>query len=322
MKKNSLLLIALIFTLNFSYAQSNSWTTSGNNIYNSNTGYVGINTANPNNTLEVNGTTRLGGGIDYSSTTVLSVAPGTIGFDAPGISGGRFFLSGSTGNVGIGTASPQFTLDVNGSSGFKGAVVLYGSNNGGQSNTDSPNLIFQGTNYAGASMISAPREETYGRRGFAISTHSDPSDTRNLVERFRITYLGNVGIGTTTPDQKLTVNGAIHAKEVIVDLNIPAPDYVFEKNYKLKSLDEINRYVTFNKHLPEIPSAKSMAKNGINVSELNMKLLQKVEELTLYLIDKDKEIKAGHHQLAQQAERIDELEQTIKNTKHKQKNHD
>ena len=98
----------------------------------------------------------------------------------------------STGSVGINTSSPQFLLDVKGNSGFKADVTLYGSDNGIESNTGSPNLIFQGTNYAGASMLSSPREETYGRRGFTISAHSDASNTRNLMERFRITYLGDM----------------------------------------------------------------------------------------------------------------------------------
>ena len=101
----------------------------------------------------------------------------------------------------------------------------------------------------------------------------------------------NVGIGTDTPDSKLTVNGTIHTKEVKVDLNgFPAPDFVFEEDYNLSSLAETEQYIQTNKHLPEIPSAGEMEANGINLKELNLKLLQKVEELTLHLIEQNKEI--------------------------------
>ncbi|MCG8306706.1 MAG: tail fiber protein [Cytophagales bacterium] len=103
----------------------------------------------------------------------------------------------------------------------------------------------------------------------------------------------NVGIGTDTPDSKLTVNGTIHTKEVKVDLNgFPAPDFVFEEDYNLSSLAETEQYIQTNKHLPEIPSAGEMEANGINLKELNLKLLQKVEELTLHLIEQNKQIKS------------------------------
>ncbi len=100
---------------------------------------------------------------------------------------------------------------------------------------------------------------------------------------------GNVGIGTTTPDAKLAVNGTIHTKEVKVDLNVPGPDYVFEPTYDLKSLAEIETYIKENKHLPEVPSAKEMEVNGVQLGEMNMLLLKKVEELTLHLIELKKE---------------------------------
>ena len=101
---------------------------------------------------------------------------------------------------------------------------------------------------------------------------------------------GNLGIATSIPDEKLTVNGNIHAKEVRVDLSVPGPDYVFESDYKLRELVELGQYIRKNKHLPEIPSAKEMEKEGVEIGKLNMVLLKKVEELTLHLIKLNKKI--------------------------------
>lgn len=101
---------------------------------------------------------------------------------------------------------------------------------------------------------------------------------------------GHVGIGTTSPDAPLTVKGAIHTNEVRVDVNPPlqGPDYVFEKNYNLLPLSELESYINENKHLPEVPSAKEMEKDGLNLKEMNLILLKKVEELTLHLIEANK----------------------------------
>lgn len=101
---------------------------------------------------------------------------------------------------------------------------------------------------------------------------------------------GNVGIGTTSPDAKLSVKGKIHAEEVRVDLNVPGPDYVFADDYKLLSLEEIDSYIKTHKHLPDILSAKEMKEYGINMSEMQMKLPQKIEELTLHVIAQEKTI--------------------------------
>jgi hypothetical protein len=101
---------------------------------------------------------------------------------------------------------------------------------------------------------------------------------------------GNVGIGSTNPNEKLTVNGTIYGKEVKVDLNVPGPDYVFEKDYDLQPLSEVESFINQHKHLPEIPSAEEMKANGIYLQEMNMLLLKKVEELTLHLIKQEKEI--------------------------------
>jgi hypothetical protein len=103
-------------------------------------------------------------------------------------------------------------------------------------------------------------------------------------------FTGNVGIGTINPDEKLTVKGKIHAQEIKVDLLGPlVPDYVFADDYKLKSLQEVEEYIKENNHLPEIPSAQEIEKNGLMLAEMNMSLLKKIEEMTLYMIEMKKE---------------------------------
>ncbi|MGF7076226.1 hypothetical protein [Mucilaginibacter sp. 3215] len=102
---------------------------------------------------------------------------------------------------------------------------------------------------------------------------------------------GNVGIGTPSPDTKLAVNGTIHSKSVVIDLNGWA-DYVFKPAYQLPPLMAVKNYIDQNQHLPEIPSEQEIAKNGLNLGEMNKLLMKKVEELTLYAIEnerKDKE---------------------------------
>jgi len=100
---------------------------------------------------------------------------------------------------------------------------------------------------------------------------------------------GNVGIGTTNPDAKLAVNGKIHSKEVKVDL-IGWSDFVFFKDYKLPTLKEVENHIKEKGHLKDIPSAKEVEKNGFFLGEMDAKLLQKIEELTLYTIEQEKKI--------------------------------
>ncbi|SHH87988.1 tail fiber protein [Flavobacterium defluvii] len=106
----------------------------------------------------------------------------------------------------------------------------------------------------------------------------------------KATQNGNIGIGTSIPDEKLTVKGKIHTQEVKVDLlGALVPDYVFENDYQLKTLEEVEKYIKENKHLPEIPSAQEIEKNGLMLAEMNMNLLKKIEEMTLYMIEMKKE---------------------------------
>lgn len=98
---------------------------------------------------------------------------------------------------------------------------------------------------------------------------------------------GNVGIGTSKPMEKLSVNGTIRAKEIKVEAE-PWPDYVFKEDYPLLSLSETESYIKEHGHLPEVPNATEVAENGLPLGEMNRILLQKIEELTLHLIEKDK----------------------------------
>jgi hypothetical protein len=152
---------------------------------------------------------------------------------------------------------------------------------------------------------------TYFERDLVIGGWSKTSHTWNGVSLFINSDNNNVGIGTTQPDQKLTVIGTIHSSEVKVDNNIPPPDYVFEKTYKPIDLTTLKAYLDKNHHLPEIPSAAEMIKNGLNLGEMNLKLLKKVEELTLYVIDKDKELAEQNVKLTEQQNKSAEQEQRI-----------
>jgi len=100
---------------------------------------------------------------------------------------------------------------------------------------------------------------------------------------------GHVGIGTTNPKNKLDVNGTIHSQEVKVDMENWS-DFVFKKEYTLPTLEEVEKHITEKGHLENIPSEEEVLKNGINLGEMNAKLLQKIEELTLYSIQQNKKI--------------------------------
>lgn len=98
---------------------------------------------------------------------------------------------------------------------------------------------------------------------------------------------GNVGIGTNVPQAKLSVNGDVSAKKIKVT-QTGWPDFVFHETYALPSLQEVENYVAVHNHLPGIPSAKEIETHGVDLGEMNKQLLQKVEELTLYLIREHK----------------------------------
>lgn len=183
---------------------------------------------------------------------------------------GKTLINPQGGNVGIGTTTPSNPLHI-------------------RSSTENHQLRLEGVDGkhtwiqyypSGTGVINW--KTGVNIYGFTIY------DTTNAAYRLTISNSGNVGIGTRTPDDKLTVKGRIHAEEVKVDLSVPGPDYVFKEGYDLKSLEEVQEHIQENGHLPNIPSAQEMEENGVELGILNMKLLEKIEELTLYIIDINK----------------------------------
>lgn len=118
---------------------------------------------------------------------------------------------------------------------------------------------------------------------------------------------GHVGIGTTNPEVKLTVDGPIKSEEITIEV-INAPDYVFEETYDLRTLEETKAYVQANKHLPEIPSAKEMEADGVKLGEMNMRLLKKIEELTLHQIALLEQLQKEQARIQLLEEKVQELE--------------
>lgn len=139
----------------------------------------------------------------------------------------------------------------------------------------------------------------------SISCQAQRNPFKSLSEKD-----GKIGIGTTAPDELLTVKGTIHTQEVLVDLNgAVAPDYVFENyfgdaasrlpEYQLPSLQELEGYVSTHYHLPGIPSAAILETEGVELKQISMALLEKIEELTLYTIQQQKEIESLKKKVAE-----------------------
>lgn len=205
------------------------------------------------------------------------------------------------GKLGIGTTTPSEKLTVAGGHGDT-KIRLYSTGNGSDipSNlslwASEPNWTYYGTGI-GYNVNGSPY---YGRidntRGSSYvrflpgETKFQFQNTSGInVDAMTILESGKVGIGISniTTEALLTVNGIIHAREIKVSLEGLA-DYVFNSDYSLMPLPEVEKFVKENKHLPEIPSANEVQKNGLSVGEMQNKLLQKIEELTLYVIELQK----------------------------------
>jgi len=212
-------------------------------------------------------------------------------------SSNKGLIIAANGNVGIdsvSSASPFTTLTIDGTIGFPTvstpAMYIYPS---GTDNADkriivhSPSFPEYGLYY-----------EDGGDRFVMKSSANDT--TPSLVVDLDHNWVA-IATGTPKPGYELSVNGQIVCEELLVENSTDWPDYVFDEGYPLQSLEEVEAHIRERKHLPGIPTAQEVAKNGISVGKMQKSLMEKIEELTLHLIQQNK-------RMAEQEARIRQLE--------------
>jgi hypothetical protein len=260
--KKQILLCAVFFSLGLTlYSQ---WSNTGNNYT---TGALSVGTASISGKAYFKGST-------YGSSFINGANEDV--YISPGKAAGNIYMQ--YGNIGVGTSS----ITNNGS--YDKVLEVYG-------NFTSKIIV---STQSKSNIIGMYCNATGGIVG--TETNNCLFFKTNNTTKMTILSNGNVGIGTTSPGSLLTVNGKISSEEIKVE-NIAATkfsltgiqaDYVFEKGYKLRSIYEVEKYIKENNHLPDIAPA-SETSTGVDMADFNSKLLQKVEELTLYIIELKKE---------------------------------
>ena len=178
---------------------------------------------------------------------------------------GHVIIADNGGNVGVGTTAPQWKLDVNGQIALRGQAVI------------------------DASEIEIGIGDISSGDGLRDKLAFYTNDQKRMI----LDGNGALSIGTINPTgYRLAVAGKAIAEEIVVKLQVDWPDYVFEKVYKRLSLSELELFILKNRHLPEVPTADDVEKNGLSLGEMDAILLKKIEELTLYVIEQQKEIEA------------------------------
>ncbi|OKS85674.1 hypothetical protein [Mucilaginibacter polytrichastri] len=202
----------------------------------------------------------------------------------------------TSGNIGIGTTTPQAALDI-------GGLIQISVQNKAVPPSDISYGLFP---YGGVGLgiFSGAHESNQG-----IGIWTNPNG--NKTEVVRILSGGNVGIGTITPDAKLSVAGTIHAQAVKVDM-IGWSDFVFKPTYKLYSLALVKSYIDRNHHLPDMPSEDDIIKDGLDIGAMSKIQTKKIEELTLYLIEKDRQVQLQQAQIDNQQQQINDLKLQMK----------
>lgn len=232
--------------------------------------------------LSAGGGTSLGikSYIDLSGYSTVPDMNSNIVFGTSGVERMRVNVNG---NVGIGTSNPSEKLEIYNSDTSPGVLSLRSNRNDLQFVDVGRISAKQGS--VEVSRIGMPRSGETSTGYFTFWTKA--ANSENLTEKVRISENGNMGIGTLNPQNKLDVKGTIHSQEVKVDM-LNWSDFVFKKGYNLPTLQEVEKHIAQKGHLENIPSEEEVLKNGINLGEMDARLLQKIEELTLYVIEQEK----------------------------------
>ncbi len=288
------------------FVQAQDWDTSTPGQITYAGGNVGVGTNDPKNgKLQINADSNLENALRLQIGRFSMGGSSEFQMDAVGVHGGRMTVL-ENGNVGLGIVDPQVRLQVRdgqimvGNSYGQGGTVFFGNiNHGVKRISNQVQLFTAGGEESGFSFANS---------GFASSP----------TIQMKITNTGNVGIGTTIPTHKLEVNGMIRSQGVKCEA-APWPDYVFESDYSLPSIESVETFIEANHRLPDLPSAAEVEADGIELGEMNRLLVQKVEELTLYLIEANKEkevlrqqLKANSEQLKTKDEELKDIRQELK----------
>ncbi|HRH49281.1 MAG TPA: hypothetical protein PLP23_11070 [Panacibacter sp.] len=287
---------------------------------------LGIGTATPANKLDISGagglrvsTTNTGSGTtdwiagNYGAAAGDRVVMGnlngraTIGAHNNALTAwAPLILNQDGGNVGIGTNAPGARLHIKETGNSIPTEILESAS------TIGTWLSIGNTSTGGRwySLITTGSANGQGPGKLLITSNNSAGQTRAAA--IVLDSNANVMMGTTTAatGYRLTVAGKVICTELKVQLQ-PFPDYVFEKNYKLKTLKEVENHIDTYKRLPGMPSAAEVESKGMNVGEMQGKVVEKVEELTLYIIQQQKQIDASQKQVEALQQLVEKLQQQI-----------
>ena len=245
------------------------------------TGNVGIGTSTPAQKLDVAGTTKITHGPGDWLQLNNDNGSGFWSLNNPAPQHQLRFMFDNNGTTII-----PFTISNNGDVSVSGNITMQ---------TGSVNGYIPVSDATGKMVWTDPSTLGIGNNHWQVN----PTNSSHIVFN-----TGNVSIGTnkfydsnTSTEYKLSVAGNARFESIEVSLESTWPDYVFDKEYDLAPIDEVEAFIQENKHLPNVPSETEVAENGINVAEMNAVLLRKIEEQTLYIIDLNKKYESLQNEL-------------------------